>query len=580
MPDDILSPYLSEIDQAACLHTLALLRSLVTDKRRQLVFFVGAGISISAGMPLVPDLLKVLLMDALKSSAPDKAESDTPVLEAIKRASQMLGFEITLNSLWDSCPDAIKQLFHSLADFEEKWCFPNNAHKFLERWLSTSGVVLTTNYDRLIERTAADEAKDLLIRYTEAVGHASFEHWREDLFQGKCLFKVHGSFAEPESCLGALEQVGTKISGKRGELLAAIAEERPICFIGWRGVDPDVPLLLTEILSKKDSVPVIWVHYEGGDKKQPKGLAQCLSGVPEPLRKIADTHPLITDADRLFAEMGRWLGWGIDPAINEQQEIPLASPSMIPQFSQSLDICTRTYLARFVGTALRHAREFEAALEILEVAHTLAKSPGESSAALSEKSLTLWAQGHDSQQQARTLLKRTHSKYRQASFGMLSMTVVASRRRPWLLLRLPHLFRGYALYIDELRASAYNLQGERRVALHEALFHLYLGKLRLQLVSWIGSLARPLASWVLEPFNIARARIDDAGDIHIHSRIDVLSGRSLALARFGFCEEAWRDIPEVKRLCGILADQPRTKHFFENQLPKLEQMCTPPSSKI
>ena len=580
MPDDILSSNLLEMDREVCLSTLNLLHSLVTDEQQQLVFFVGAGISANTGMPLVPDLLESLLMSALSKSAPDKAHSDASLANAIKQASQMLGFEITLNSLWNSCPDFIKQIFYSLAEFEENWCFPNHAHLFLTNWLARGGTVLTTNYDRLIERAAADEAKDLLIRYTEAVGHASFEHWREDLLQGKCLFKVHGSFAEPESCLGALEQVGTKISGKRGELLAAIAEERPICFIGWRGVDPDVPLLLTEILSKKDSVPVIWVHYEGGDKKQPKGLAQCLSGVPEPLRKIADTHPLITDADRLFAEMGRWLGWGIDPAINEQQEIPFSSPSMIPQFSQSLDICTRTYLARFVGTALRHARELEAALEILEVAHTLAKSRRRVLCCLIRKESELFGTGHDSQQQARTLLKRTHSKYRQASFGMLSMTVVASRRRPWLLLRSPHLFRGYALYIDELRASAYNLQARRRVALHEALFHLYLGKLRLQLVSWIGSLARPLASWVLEPFNIARARIDDAGDIHIHSRIDVLSGRSLALARFGFCEEAWRDIPEVKRLCGILADQPRTKHFFENQLPKLEQMCTPPSSKI
>ncbi len=66
--------------------------------------------------------------------------------------------------------------------------------------------------------------------------------------------------------------MGTRITGKRAELLVAIAEERPLCFIGWRGVDPDIPLLLTEVLSKKESVPVIWVHYEGKDRKQPKGL--------------------------------------------------------------------------------------------------------------------------------------------------------------------------------------------------------------------------------------------------------------------------------------------------------------------
>lgn len=590
MPDDIISPYLSEADRVVCLRTLTALRSLATDEHRQLVFFVGAGISANTGMPLVFELLDSLLMDALKRSAPEKAANDAFLVEAIKRASRILGFEMTLNSLWNSCPDAIKQLFHSLADFEEKWCLPNHAHKFLARWLATGGDVLTTNYDRLIERAASDELNDILVRYTEAAGPASFEHWEEDLLQGKCLFKVHGSFAAPDSCLGALEQVGTKIIGKRAELLAAIAQERPLCFVGWRGVDPDIPLLLTELLGKKDSPPVIWVHYEGRNREHPLGLTQCLSGMPESLRGIAGTQPLITDADRLFAEMEGWLMFGIDQIASEQQRISVPTPPSERKFSQPLEMCTSTYLARFVGTALVHAREFEAALEILEVSHELAKSPADLAAATQEISLAFYAQSGDSnQQKARTLLLRAQSELGQVQdilmklnvdFGRLSMTVVASHRKPWLLLRLSHLFREYATSIDKFRAAAHDQQGRRRVALHEALFHLYLGKLRLQLTSWMGPLARPLAYWVLKPFKVARARIDDARDIHIHSRIDVLSGQSLALARFGFCEEAWRDIPEIKRLCRILADEPRTKHFLEGQLPKLVQMCAPPPSDI
>ncbi len=580
MSDAILSPFLSEADRVVCLRTLNVLRSLVTDKSRQLVFFVGAGISANTGMPLVFELLEALLMDALKRSAPDKADNDTLLSNAIKRASQELGFEITLNDLWQICPGAIVQFFHSLASFEGNRCSPNHVHKFLASWITTGGVVLTTNYDRLIERAASNRVKDLLVRYTESAGPASFEHWKGDLLQGECLFKLHGSLVSPDSCLGALEKVGTRIAGNRAELLATIAHGRPLCFVGWRGVDPDIPLLLEEVLSKKDPVPVIWVHYEGKNQEQPKGLTPCLDGVPKPLRGIAGAQPLVTDADRLFAEMGRWLGFEIDQVISEQKIVPASSPPIVQKFSQSLDICTDTGLARFIGIGLRHAREFEAAQEILEVSQKLAKSPGESSAALQELSLTFWAQGRGSnQQKARTLLKRTHSEFGQASFGMLSMTVVASRRKPWLLLQLPHLFREYALYIDELRVAAYDLQGRRSVALHEALFHLYLGKLRLQLISWMGPLARPLASCVLKPLEIARTRIDDAGDIHIHSRIDVLSGRSLALARFGLCEEAWRDIPEVKRLCRILADAPRSKHFLERQLPQLEQLCASSSPK-
>ncbi len=589
MPDDILSPYLSETDRTTCLRTLTVLRSLVTDEHRQLVFFVGAGISANTGMPLVPELLGTLLIDAFKRSVPDKADSET-FQKIITQASHMLGFEITLNSLWNSCPEAIRQLFRSLADFEGNICFPNHAHQFLARWLAKDGVVLTTNYDRLIERAASNGVNQPLVRYTEAIGSASFEHWREDLFQGKCLFKVHGSFAAPESCLGALEQVGTKITGNRAELLAAIAQERPLCFVGWRGVDPDIPLLLTEVLGKKDAPPVIWVHYEGIDRERPHELAQCLDEVPEPLRRIAGAHPLITDAEHLFTEIGRWLDFSIDQAISERQRDSMPSPSIERKFSQSLDICTPTYLARFVGTALRHAREFEVAVEILEAAHQLATSSAESAAATQEISLALWAQGSVSnQEKARTLLQRTQSELGQSQdimmklnvdFGQLSMTVSASRGKPWLLLQLLHFFREYATDIGKFRAIVHDEQDRRKLALHEALFHLYLGKSRLQLVLWMGPLARSLAFWALKPFKVAHTRIDGAGDIHLQSRIDVLTDRSLALAKFGFCEEAWRDIPEVKRLCSILADAPRTKHFFEQQLPKLEQMCASSSPKV
>src|SRR5260370_14209563 len=162
MPDDILSPYLSETDRAACLRTLTLLRSLVTDERRQLVFFVGAGISANTGMPLVFELLGTLLMDALKRSVPDKADSET-LQKTITRASQMLGFEITLNSLWNSCPEAIRRLFCSLADFERNNCFPYHAHKFLARKLAADEVVITTNHDHPVEGVALNAVNKILI---------------------------------------------------------------------------------------------------------------------------------------------------------------------------------------------------------------------------------------------------------------------------------------------------------------------------------------------------------------------------------------------------------------------------------
>jgi len=40
--------------------------------------------------------------------------------------------------------------------------------------------------------------------------------------QGFCLFKIHGSLDDPRSCLGALEHVGTRLGGRRANLLAEI----------------------------------------------------------------------------------------------------------------------------------------------------------------------------------------------------------------------------------------------------------------------------------------------------------------------------------------------------------------------
>ncbi|MCL4551962.1 MAG: SIR2 family protein, partial [Candidatus Marsarchaeota archaeon] len=218
---DALDPRVHPDDERVSQASLIKLRTLISGPDRSLVFFVGAGASSagSTGMPTTPQLLRALLSRALKHSGavyPEKYVDLKRMLFA--SLNNPPGFEITLNDLLQICPNALKSFFKGFAVLERR-CTPNSAHQFLAYWLVTGGTVVTTNYDRLIERALAVNAYQALLRYTESEGPGSFKMWRDDLERGGALFKVHGSLTAPASCLGALEHVGTRLEGSRAELL-------------------------------------------------------------------------------------------------------------------------------------------------------------------------------------------------------------------------------------------------------------------------------------------------------------------------------------------------------------------------
>ena len=77
----------------------------------------------------------------------------------------------------------------------------------------------------------------------------------------------------------------------------------------------------------------------------------------------------------------------------------------------------------------------------------------------------------------------------------------------------------------------------------------------------------------MEPFDVARSTNDDAKDIHLHSRVDVLAYRVVALANLKHCHEAIKDKTEIDRLVAILKDDARSKHW-EIQAMEIERCCS------
>lgn len=110
------------------------------------------------------------------------------------------------------------------------------------------------------------------------------------------------------------------------------------------------------------------------------------------------------------------------------------------------------------------------------------------------------------------------------------------------------------------------------VALHESLYELYRGRLRLKILGLIAVMFHPFAAWIIEPFNRARAHIDNAKDISLHSRIDVLAYRAVALASLRRCGDLREDVAEVTRLITILGDDARTRHWRDQQ-KEIQRYC-------
>jgi len=148
----ILSPNISQQDASISLASVGRLRTFLSGADRSLVFFAGAGASTAGntGMPSTPNLLQWILLDALKRVVEFEIEG-SDLAGAITDISDSIGFEITLNDLWQTCREATILLYRSLAEYEQR-CTPNQVHSLLAYWLTTGGIVLTTNYDCLIER--------------------------------------------------------------------------------------------------------------------------------------------------------------------------------------------------------------------------------------------------------------------------------------------------------------------------------------------------------------------------------------------------------------------------------------------
>ncbi|NLS97968.1 MAG: hypothetical protein GXX96_38000 [Planctomycetaceae bacterium] len=199
--------------------------------------FVGAGLSIGAGMPGWEELLS-RLVDKFRST--DDIDADQALeLKQMARAGKrplMVAQEICDRAGRGRFLDEIVKIF---GDKSKK---PTESH--LEMPEIPFSIALTTNYDRLLESAYVVKTRSLPTVYTHANSHDFADAiWRQDFF----ILKAHGTI-EARSDIVLTERdyrdIIFRAPGYQAALLS-IFTTKTVFFVGVSLNDPEVTLLLS-----------------------------------------------------------------------------------------------------------------------------------------------------------------------------------------------------------------------------------------------------------------------------------------------------------------------------------------------
>ena len=194
------------------------------------VIFCGAGISRDSGFPVVNEFVPYVLLTLCVGSEEIPAieatlKTITDAQQRQDRLKQIIAkkMEVSLevvdkiiNSLpFEAFMEIVRDNSHSLKIFEiydadayEPHVEPNTNHIMLARLVATGKVrtIVTTNFDRLIEKALEQQHKQAGLDYDVIYREEDFE--RIDWAQDRCrLIKIHGSIDDKQAMAITLSQV-------------------------------------------------------------------------------------------------------------------------------------------------------------------------------------------------------------------------------------------------------------------------------------------------------------------------------------------------------------------------------------
>ena len=234
------------------------LRMLAKDQDTRFVFFLGAGCSVTSGIPAAGELARQWLR-TFKDDI--RGEKGIDLKEWVKSTTDYKGF--TNENAADYYSQIIKDLFFSEDERQKEiervvtGRDPGFGYAVLARLMGdnefgrTFNKVLTTNFDDLVADAlyVYSHKKPLVITHESLIGYAQVSSIKPT------VIKLHGdAHFSPKNTEEELTQLEPKV--KRA--MAGILKESYLVFIGYGGSDEGILEILKEVGNLKDKV--YWVN--------------------------------------------------------------------------------------------------------------------------------------------------------------------------------------------------------------------------------------------------------------------------------------------------------------------------------
>ncbi|MCU1621307.1 MAG: SIR2-like protein [Frankiales bacterium] len=286
---------------------------------------LGSGVSTGAGIPTGWGVVRELVRRAAVATAPDVegagdvAAEDPEAWWAEHGDGQPLGYSNLLAALAPSSAarqGLLRSFFQATPEeVEQGLKVPSAAHRQVAELVRSGAVrvVLTTNFDRLLERALDDAgvAAQILATPEALSGMTPLQHAEAT------VIKLHGDFTHLE-IRNTVDELAAYPSALQ-DLLERVLDEYGLLISGWSG-EWDTALVSAMESRSSRRYPVYW------DSRSSRGdVAQRL------LNQHAGRQIVAADADQLFTRLTATID-----ALEKLTEPPLTTAMAVTRLKQSL----------------------------------------------------------------------------------------------------------------------------------------------------------------------------------------------------------------------------------------------------
>jgi len=360
------------------------------------LLFVGSGISVDPPSRLPTGRsLKTWLVGAFCDEEPVKVKI------ALQKSTYRLGLEEVCQVIYERIEDCLlEELCLLLTSPVVK---PNLIHRFLAKALERGNVVVTPNYDVLIEKACGDHIPRL---YIDNADFASLLDAKAPNLSGS-IFKIHGSFIDirfpDRNMLGTvattLSRIG-KLPDPKKNVLQQLLQRHAAIFLGYSAAgDVDIYPVLVD---REPPIPrkIFWVKQRLQTPYVPSlkrilAEKQKEARVVEPNRSwetfnsdniiirttdrfgaenghqiICSTRGFILDLSRHLSTKENFGFWILDDEVNystDSTERERNLQSSLTRWARGIGRCTRYWI---IGELAIAARQWSLAIEYLDKARS------------------------------------------------------------------------------------------------------------------------------------------------------------------------------------------------------------------